>query len=327
MRRNVVLLVMLLGIVLPGILFDQNRKMNTIEPKTENSSVESELAFSINVKDHGQVTRMELEDYIIGVVLGEMPANFEIEALKAQAVAARTYALRKISKQSKHEDADVCTDAGCCQAYVNRIDYLSSKGTEDDFEKVAQAVRSTASQVLTYQGELIEATYFSCSGGMTEDAVAVWGTSVPYLESVSSPGENQAKRYETESVFTVNEFLSLLGVSTSNILAEDDLQFTYTDGNGVESMTLYGMRITGTQVRKRLNLPSTAFSVTVDGDQVIILSKGYGHRVGMSQYGADAMAVNGSTYKEILFHYYKGVSFIQLTEEQLKGIFDKEENL
>lgn len=327
MRKNAVLLVILLGIVLPGILFDQTWKRSTNVSTAEIHTVEYQPAISINVKNGEQVSCVQLEDYIIGVVLGEMPATFELEALKAQAVATRTYTLHKILKQGKHDDADVCADSSCCQAYINKNDYLLSKGTKADVEKIETAVHDTEGQVLTYKGELIEATYFSCSGGMTEDAVAVWGTSVPYLESVISPGENQAKYFETERIFTVDEFLTLLGVTAPTSLEDSDVEFTYTDGNGVETMTLFGTSFTGIQVRKLLNLPSTAFSLTINGKQVVIKSRGYGHRVGMSQYGADAMAMNGSTYGEILLHYYKGTSLVKLTDDQLKGLFDKEGNI
>lgn len=327
MRKTIVLLVIFLVIVLPGILFAQYKEDIPTEMEKESQIDDSGKRFCIKVKEKDKIVDMELEEYIAGVVMGEMPASFEMEALKAQAVATRTYTLRKILKQGKHKDAHVCTDASCCQAYISRTDYLSLKGTDDDAEKIEAAVRSTESEVLTYDGELIEATYFSCSGGITEDAVAVWGTSVPYLESVISPGENQSEHFETERIFAINEFLSALGLSASNTLDNRDITLTYTDGNGVETMTLYGETYTGTQVRKLLNLPSTAFSVNVEGNEISILCKGYGHRVGMSQYGADAMAVNGSTYDEILLHYYKGTSLHCLTEKQLEGLFDKAGNI
>ena len=327
MKKNVVLLVILLGIVLPSLLFNSDGTENVIEQKTEVKNIESVTKFPIKVLDEDRIRIMELEDYITGVVLGEMPASFEMEALKAQSVATRTYTLRKILKQGKHIDADVCTDASCCQAFVSKEDYLSSKGTKSDMERIEAAVWNTESEVITYNGELIEATYFSCSGGMTEDAVAVWGTEVPYLESVVSPGEDQSKHFETQKIFTIKEFLTALGLDPSKQLKRENIVFTYTNGNGIETMTLFGSTYTGTQLRQLLNLPSTAFSLEIDGDQISIVSNGYGHRVGMSQYGADAMALSGSNYDEILLHYYKGTSICRLTEAQLKALFDKAGNI
>lgn len=327
MRRNLIVLVIILGIVLPGLLFDKRTNEDSAQPYEMETVAAMETAFSIKVKDNGQIAEMELEEYVTGVLLGEMPASFEMEALKAQAVATRTYTLRKILKQGKHNDADICTDANCCQAFVSVNDYLLQKGTQADVEKIASAVRDTKSEVLTYNGELIEATYFSCSGGVTEDAVAVWGSSVPYLRSVESPGEDQSKHFETTKTLTKSEFLSALSLPSGKPLNDGDLTFSYTEGSGVDTMMLFGSTYSGTQVRQLLNLPSTAFSVTIDEDQVYIRSRGFGHRVGMSQYGADAMAVNGSTYDEILLHYYVGTSLVRLSENDLNGLFDKDTNL
>ena len=332
MKKSRLLLTVVLVIVLPGVLFGQFEKEDDFQLPIEARKAESETkdgmgSYLIKVKDKNQITMMEMEDYICGVVLGEMPAGFEMEALKAQAVATRTYTLRKILKQGKHDDAHVCTNASCCQAYISRQDYLASKGTEEDIERINSAVKDTELEVITYKGELIEATYFSCSGGITEDSVAVWGTDVPYLQSVVSPGENKSKYFKAEKNFTVDEFLHLLGLPVKNVLLNDDIVLTYTDGNGVETMTLLGATYTGTQVRKLLGLPSTAFSVSVDDNEISIITKGYGHRVGMSQYGADAMAVAGSTYDEILQHYYQGTSLCLLSENQIKGLFDKAGNI
>ena len=332
MKKSRLLLALVLVIVLPGVLFGQCEKEDEIQMPIETRKAESEIdvsmgSYLIKVKDNNQITMMEIEDYISGVVLAEMPAGFEMEALKAQAVATRTYTLRKILKQGKHVDADVCTNASCCQAYISRQDYLAARGTEEDIERINSAVKDTESEVITYKGELIDATYFSCSGGITEDSVAVWGTDVPYLQSVVSPGENQSKYFKAEKNFTVDEFLRLLDLPVKNVVQNEDIALTYTDGNGVETMTLFGATYTGTQVRKLLGLPSTLFSVSVDGNEISIITKGYGHRVGMSQYGADAMAVAGSTYDEILQHYYQGTTLRLLSENQMKGLFDKAGNI
>ena len=252
------------------------------------------------------VVEMELETYLVGVVLGEMPADFEKEALKAQAVVARTYSLRRYTRKDKHSDGGVCTDPACCQAYRDPEAYLAGGNGVERLEKVRSAVRETAGQVLTYQGALIDATYFSCSGGRTEDAAAVWGSDVPYLQAVDSPGEENAPRYTETVTFTAREFANALGKSLSGSPGGWFSNITYTDGGGVDTMDICGSTYKGTQLRSLLHLRSTAFVISGVGDTVIITTKGYGHRVGMSQYGADAMAVKGSSFAEILAHYYVG---------------------
>lgn len=255
--------------------------------------------------DAGNLQQMDLEEYLVGVVLAEMPAGFESEALKAQAVVARTYT-RKRMERGKHDGAAVCMDPGCCQGYMDPSDYLDSGGTESSVEKVRQAVHNTDGQVLTYEGELIDATYFSCSGGSTEDAVAVWGQDVPYLQAVDSPGEEDAPRYSDSVTFAASEFAQLLGLSAQGDPAGWFGEVTYTDGGGVDTMVIRGQSFRGTKLRSALGLRSTAFEVKVSGQTITVTTRGFGHRVGMSQYGAQAMAEGGSGYKAILAHYYTG---------------------
>ncbi len=250
------------------------------------------------------VRELELETYLTGAVLGEMPTDFEAEALMAQAVVARTYALQRYSLEDKHPGG-VCTDSTCCQAYCTPEEYLASGGSQEELDNIMTAVASTAGQVLTYDGELIEATYFSCSGGRTEAAAAVWGQTYPYLQAVDSPGEEQAPRYTETRRFTVEEVSQALGQSLSGRWLG---AITYTDGGGVATIRLGEETYTGTDIRSRLGLSSTAFVITAVGDTVTVTTKGFGHRVGMSQYGAEAMAVGGSTCGEILAHYYPGTA-------------------
>ena len=274
---------------------------------TESAPVERERNRMISVLDErGMIIQLSMDDYLTCVLLAEMPASFEDEALKAQSVVARTYAMRAAEGASKHEDAAVCTDSSCCQGYTDPEHYLSKGGKEENIRRIRALVRSTDGQVLTYEGNLIEATYFSCSGGATEDAVAVWGTDVPYLQSVISPGEEQATHYTDTVTFTAAEFSSKLGLELSGMPSLWFTSVTYTNGGGVDTMTIGGEVFSGTQLRKMLNLRSTAFTVMTQADTITIQTRGYGHRVGMSQYGADAMAATGSTYSEILAHYYQG---------------------
>ena len=258
----------------------------------------------ISVLHSDKMAQMELESYVLRVVLGEVPADFETEALKAQAVVARTFAL-KLGDSGRHGGA-VCTQSSCCQAYRTEEIYLQKGGTEEKLEKVRAAVEATRGQVLTYGGELINATYFSCSGGSTEDAVAVWGYDVPYLQSVQSPGEEDAAAYYREKTFTPEEFSKALGVRLEGKPKKWFGKVTYTAGGGVETMTIGGVRYKGTTLRSLLGLRSTMFTVAIEQGNIVVCMKGYGHRVGMSQYGADAMALEGSSYAEILAHYYVG---------------------
>lgn len=252
---------------------------------------------------------MELEEYLVGVVLAEMPVSFEPEAQKAQAVVARTFTLR-CAQGGKHTEAAVCMDSGCCQAYMAPEAYLAKGGTQEGIDRMRSAVEQTAGQVLTYEGTLIEATYFSCSGGATEDAVAVWGTDVPYLRSVSSPGEEDAAHFTDTVTFSAEEFAGALGLKLTGKPEKWLGKTTYTAGGGVDTMVIGGETFQGTTLRKALSLRSTAFTITAGEDFITITTRGYGHRVGMSQFGADAMAVEGSTYREILAHYYQGTELV-----------------
>ena len=258
----------------------------------------------------GNTEQMDMDDYLTGVVLAEMPASFENEALKAQAVAARTYTRKAVATGGKHGDSSVCTDPACCQAYISQRDYLDQGGSPENLEKVRSAVLETSGYVLMYEGTLIEATYFSCSGGMTEDAAAVWGTDFPYLRSVESPGEENAAHYSDSVTYTAEAFADALGVTLSGTAENWFTAVTYTSGGGVDTMTIGGKSYKGTELRSLLGLRSTAFTVAANADTVIITTRGFGHRVGMSQYGADAMAVTGSTFQEILAHYYPGTELV-----------------
>ena len=259
---------------------------------------------TIEVWDDGVIKEMELNGYLTGVLISEMPGSFHMEAKKAQAVVARTYALRRMDGGSKHPGA-VCTDSRCCQGYTN-------PDTFENRETVAsarQAVEETDGLVLVYDGQLIDATYFSTSGGMTEDAVAVWGSDVPYLQSVESPGEEIAAHYEDVVFFTKDQLEKLLGVSLGN--GKWIGAITYTEGGGVAFMTLGGVGFKGTELRSALGLRSTAFTAAQENGGITFTTKGYGHRVGMSQYGAQAMALEGKCFEDILAHYYQGTALIE----------------
>lgn len=327
MWREIILSVMM-GMILPNILLNWKIEREDPEPPIQPNQLQTEpprnqtqppavskVSMSVSVRmEDGNVETMDMDAYLLGVVLAEMPADFEKEAKKAQAVVARTYARKAWVTGGKHGDGSVCTDSGCCQAYLAVESYLALGGKESAVDAAREAAEETSGYVLTYEGELIEATYFSCSGGSTEDAVAVWGTDFPYLRATVSPGEERATHYTDTVEFTAEEFARALNLSGSGSPDTWIGSATYTAGGGIYTMYIDGTEFTGTQLRSLLGLRSTAFTITTDGERVIIVTRGFGHRVGMSQYGADAMAASGSTWKEILAYYYKGTT-LELTNE------------
>lgn len=315
-RCKEILIAVFLGLVCPALMITilQNGQQD-IQPTVTNSTVANNepetlpLQMSVLMKD-GSVKKMTMNDYLTCVVLREMPADFETEALKAQAVVARTYALRRCVSGGKHTDAAVCTNSDCCQGYYDIKEYLNDTGNSENIKKVQDAVNMTNDMVLVYDGELIDATYFSCSGGRTEDAKAVWGSDIPYLRSTQSPGEEKAAHYVDSVTFSADAFLERLEIDSSQINNLRIGDITYTAGGGVKTIDICAVTFKGTEVRNKLGLRSTAFVISAVGDTVTITTKGFGHRVGMSQYGADAMAVGGATFPDILAHYYQGTQLV-----------------
>ena len=267
-------------------------------PSTDNTVFVSVL------HSDGEIRISNLATYLTGVLLGEMPMDFPLEARKAQAVVCRTYTLRRLDA-GKHGTADICTDSSCCQAWRNPEDYGESL-----LLPAKEAIDATDGLVLTYEGKLIDATFFSCSGGRTEAAVEVWGTDIPYLQSVESPNEDAP--YDEDSFeITAQELKDLLLSHSQHIqLGSDPAQWfslpSSTKGGSVDTITVGGVVFTGKELRKLLGLRSTDFTVEVQLDTFTFTTRGFGHRVGMSQYGAKAMALEGSDCESILRHYYVG---------------------
>ena len=312
--KKELLLSFLAGLVLPvalTLIFQRTPVVEDIQSDTlspTRPAVDAGQMLMV-VNKSGNLQQMAMDEYLVGVVLAEMPANFDSEALKAQSVVARTYT-RKRMDRGKHDTAAVCMDPGCCQGWRSPEDYLSEGGRHSSVEKVRRAVADTDGEVLCYDGRLIDATYFSCSGGSTEDAVAVWGQDVPYLQAVQSPGEEAAPRYSDTVSFSAAELAERLGIENRDDPAGWFSDITYTDGGGVETITVRGTVFTGTQLRAKLALRSTAFSLEVTGKTITITTRGFGHRVGMSQYGAQAMAEAGADFRDILSHYYTGAELV-----------------
>lgn len=262
---------------------------------------------------------LPLEEYVIGVVAAEMPASYEEEALKAQAVAARTYYYYKLKLGGcSKTGADVCSLSNHCQAYANDEKLHEKWGDKysEYYNKIKECVSSTAGEIITYDGAPIEVLYHSSSGGMTEDSQNVFSSARPYLKSVVSENEQTVSTnfYGSETV-TTEKFKTVIEknggkISDVNKVSESIGKITRFESGRVNIIIIGGKEFTGKQVRGMFNLNSANFTISVNEDDVIFKTIGYGHGVGMSQTGADAMAKSGSTYKEILTHYYTGVSIV-----------------
>ena len=276
--------------------------------------------WTITVLRDGRAGEMALDTYLTQVVLSELPASFAPEAMQAQAVAARTFACRQ-QLRGKHPDADVCTESACCQACLSEEQLRARLGDkfEAAWDKASAAVQATEGEVLTYDGALIEATYFSCSGGTTEAAAAVWGSDVPYLQSVSSPGEQDAARYQSTETLSPQAFAAAIRTMDEELLLSGDpadwvQAITRTDGGGVADITIGGKTFSGTQLRRAFGLNSTKFTLQYQNSTFIFDVLGYGHCVGMSQYGAEAIAQLGFDYRAILRYYYRGAALTQMDD-------------
>ena len=270
----------------------------------------AETPCTVSVRQGDSTAEMNLEEYVVGVVLAEMPTEYAMEALKAQAVVARTFAWKAATTGGKHGDGSICTDPACCQGYIAPGKFLQGYGNPQDLEKARSAVGDTAQMVLTYQGKLIEATYFSCASGYTEDAAAVWGSSYPYLTAQESP--EAAK--EDCVAFSSARLQDILGVQLGEDTETWFTRWEYTRGMGVASVQIGDKEFSGLQLRRKLGLRSTAFTVSLRNDVIFFHTKGYGHRVGMSQQGADTMAELGSSFGEILAYYYPGTALETISE-------------
>lgn len=323
-QHNDILRLISIGLLLPVLFLCAasliGRSANK-EPDDRHShtqpSTEQTQQMQLTVLFGSEKQSMALDDYLLGVVLGEMPAGFEMDALRAQAVAARTYTLKQCTDGRRHGLNTICTDHSCCQAYIDKTDYVVGGGSEEAVRRVRQAIEDTNAEVLTYGGELIYATYFSCAGDATEPALAVWGEDVPYLQSVPSPGEENAVYYTDSKTFSAEEFQNALGVRLEGTVDSWFGQVTYTAGGGVDTLSICGIPYRGTTLRTLLQLRSTDFTVTVQNGQIRFRTKGYGHRVGLSQYGANAMAKMGKNYMEILTYYYTGAEIVQYSDEMI----------
>lgn len=275
----------------------------------EDKEIKFKFASNMNVRvkheDTGVIENVPFEEYITGVLAGEMPISFHIEALKAQAVAARSYVMKKM-EYNVNKDYDV-VDTIMNQVYLTD-DYLRSvwKETYDDkINKIKTAVLDTKGEYIEYDGKVAEAFFFSTSTGATENSGEIFNAQLPYLVSVSSEWDSISPLYSTNTSLRLEEFYVKLGLKYKEKLDIEVLQTT--EAGRTVKIKINGIEFSGTTVMNKLNLRSTHFTITQNGNNVSINVKGYGHGVGMSQYGAEGMARKGYTYDQIIKHYYTGV--------------------
>ena len=274
----------------------------------------------IKLKRGNDIIEMSLMEYLFGVVCAEMPASFHSEALKAQAVAARTYTLSKMNKNiPEHNNADVCDDINHCKAYASEDELIKKYGVswiKEYYPKIKNAVLETDGIIATYSGEPINAVFHSTSSGMTENSKDVWSGDVPYLISVVSEGEEESPRYQDTVSFSKEEFINKMLKSGKNPIFTGDIsnwigEIIKNESGSIKNIKIGGVEFKGVEIRELLGLRSTNFEILL-GENITVKTKGNGHGVGMSQYGANYMAKHGYTYEQILKKYYTGINIDKL---------------
>ena len=292
------LIILIIPIITIKILTPKKIKQKTYQ-KTDNITVR------VKRENKNTIEKIPLEKYLIGVLAGEMPVSYDIEALKAQAVAARTYTINKI-EQNKAKEYDV-VDTTNDQVYKDeqQLKEIWKEKYNENTKKLKQAIKETNGEYLTYEGKPIHAFFFSTSSGTTENCKDVFGESLPYLVSVSSTWDENSPSYQGELKLTKEEFCQKLEINCNEI----KINIERNETNSIKNITINNKTIKGTDFRFKLGLKSTNLEIEQTNNDIIIKTKGYGHGVGMSQYGAKELANNGYKYDEILKHYYQGVEF------------------
>lgn len=255
--------------------------------------------------------QISLEEFLVGVVAAEMPALFETESLKAQAVAARTYVVSRI-----RQGETICTDPAHCQAYADSATLKERWGEHytDYLKRISNAVKQTEGVIVVYDNEPIAAVFHAGSSGRTEDGASVWGSETPYLKSVESSLPTELNEMESETAFERSAFIETLKAQNPAVTDTKPLlgAVTLNESGRVEQIILGGVPFGGTEIRTLFSLNSTDFTLTENDTQIFIVTRGKGHGVGLSQYGSNELAKQGKNYQEILKHYYRGISLHKL---------------
>ncbi|KEK25464.1 stage II sporulation protein D [Bacillus gaemokensis] len=320
-------LLIALVIIIPAVLVVPFTKAKEERPKANPPAVQAlpvpaktkmDLKVAVYRSAQKKVETVPMEEYVAGVVASEMNASFEVEALKAQALAARTFVTQRMLSGNKKNNADV-TDTVSDQVYKSKEELQKTWGKEyeKNLKKIEEAVSKTAGQVLTYDGNPITASFFSTSNGYTENAADYWGSDYPYLKSVNSPWDQASPKFASEQTFRVDDFQKRLGVK---VLANGKVGNIKerTEGKRVKDVEFQGKTLSGRDVRDKLELRSSDFTWKQQGESIIVTTKGFGHGVGMSQYGANGMAKEGKGYTDIVAHYYKGIEIKTLNDYEGK---------
>ena len=300
---------------------EENIQENNEQISNNNSNEVSEYNYNkygtikLLHKKTNEIEEVKIDDYLNNVVSAEMPADYELEALKAQAIVARTYTIYK-AQNKKHENADICDDSTCCQAWVskeNRLERWEETKREDNWKKIQQCVNETKGKIITYNNQPINAFFHANSGGTTELPVNVWGGSgLPYLQVVQTAGEEGYTQYSSEVDLTQEELINKLKTKYEDIQIdfnndEDVKILEHTDSNRVKTVRFGNHELSGVETRTLLGLKSTNFEIKKENNQIKFSVKGYGHGVGMSQTGANTMAKQGKNCEEIIKHFYVGI--------------------
>ena len=301
MKNKILLLIV---VVLSVIAISGSKKETTYFNNAKKEEVKEEIKLALKDTSTGEIKNIELEDYIVGVVAGEMPASFNEEALKAQAIAARTYAMYKM--KNSNGTYDLVTDK-TNQVYIteDKMKSLWQENFDYYFEKIKKAVYDTKDLIMTYNGDIILSLYFARSNGKTEDAILVFGSNEEYLKSVESPEESLT----SEVTISKDEFCNKLNISCDAINISNVLK---SSSGRINSLNINGKTFKGTEIRTLFDLKSTDFDISI-GSEIKLVTKGYGHGVGMSQYGANKLAQNGKNYEEILKHYYQNINIEKIS--------------
>lgn len=279
--------------------FEESKEVATVEK------------IKLLLTETNQIVELDFDDYIKGVLIGEMPVSYEIEALKAQALVARTYTLYKLENaESVHDGADMCDDINCCQCFKTK-DYAfaswDDSGEQSKWLKIEEAVNATKNQCITYNDEIIAAFFHANSGGKTEDVKYIWGeVEIPYLKSVAGFEKDLDEEIK---IYKIEEFENLIKAKyDSYVYNSGEIKvIDYTTSGRANSVQLSDISMKATELRNLLSLKSTNINIEVTDEEIKIKTNGYGHGVGMSQVGANQMALDGKKYDEIIKHYYTGV--------------------
>ena len=327
MRKTIlyVLSLVIICFAIPMLLTKQFKHKEVMAEPTEISSMvdynyKEYDTIKLLHKKTNEIEQINLDEYLYGVVSAEMPVDYDIEALKAQAIVARTYTLYKvINDPQKHGDANICDDSTCCQAWISKEDRLARWDQEkqnENWEKIVSAVNATAGKIVIYNGKPINAFFHSNSGRKTEMPINVWGgRDYPYLQSVETSGEENYEHYSSEVQLTKQELFNKVKEKYANleINLDDNTQIQIldnTESGRVKTLKVGNVNLSGVEARTLFGLRSTNFEIQIENDIVKFSVIGYGHGVGLSQTGSDSLAKQGKNAEEIIKHFYQGVEII-----------------